>query len=72
MDYKKRLKDLRIDRDITQTEIAKILDVKQSAVSKYELGLREYKVDDIIKLCEFYNISADYILGFTDKQTKLK
>lgn len=62
MSFREKLKEIREDRDISQKEIAKVLGVKQSAVSKYENGLREYKVEDIIKLCKFYNISADYIL----------
>ena len=67
MNYKEILKNLREDRDINQSEIAKILGVKQSAISKYEKGIREYKIDDIIKLCKFYNVSPEYILGFTKK-----
>lgn len=62
MSFREKLKEIREDRDISQKEIAEVLGVKQSAVSKYENGLREYKVEDIIKLCKFYNISADYIL----------
>jgi transcriptional regulator with XRE-family HTH domain len=65
MDYKERLKNLRVDKDVTQSQIANLLGVKQSAISKYELGLREYKVEDIIKLCNYYNVSADYILGLS-------
>lgn len=67
MDYKKRIKDLRTDRDITQNDLAKVLGVKQAAISKYEQNLREYKIEDLIKLCKFYNVSADYLLGFTDE-----
>ncbi len=63
MDYIDKLTALRQDRDINQKEIAAILNCQQSAVSKYEKRLREYKIKDIIKLCEFYNVSADYILG---------
>ncbi len=63
MNYKEKLKNLRIDNDITQVQLAEILGVKQSAISKYEMGLREYKIEDLIKLCRFYNISSDYILG---------
>lgn len=63
MDYIDRLTELRNDRDIKQSTIAEILGVKQSAVSKYEKKRAQYTVDDIIKLCRFYNISADYILG---------
>lgn len=63
MDYVDRLTQLRQDRDISQKEIAKILNCQQSAISKYELRRADYKVSDIIKLCEYYNVSADYVLG---------
>lgn len=71
MIYIERLRALRTDRDITQKEIASLLNVKQAAISKYELGVREYKISDIIKLCEFYNVSPEYILGFTDTPKSL-
>lgn len=63
MDYIERLKELREDNDKGQEEIAKILNCQQSAVSKYENGKLKYKVEDIIALCQFYGVSADYILG---------
>lgn len=66
MDYIDKLTELRQDRDISQKEIAKVLNCQQSAISKYELRRADYKVKDIIKLCEFYKISADYILGLPD------
>lgn len=72
MDYIDRLTALRIDNDITQEEIAKLLNVKQSAISKYELKKAKYKVEDIIILCKYFNVSADYILGLSDKPTSLK
>lgn len=71
MDYIKRLKDLRVDNDITQNQIAEVLYVRQSAISSYELGKRQYRIEDLIKLCEFYNVSADYVLGFTDEYKAL-
>ncbi len=66
MDYVDKLTAMRQDRDISQKEIARILNCQQSAISKYERKLREYKIKDIILLCEFYNVSADYILGLPD------
>lgn len=63
MDYIDRLTELRTDKDIDKKDIAKLLDCQQSAVSKYEQRRNRYKVEDIIKLCEFYGVSADYILG---------
>lgn len=63
MDYIDRITELRIDNDIEQETIAKILNCQQSAISKYETRRLKYKVEDIIKICEFYDVSADYILG---------
>lgn len=63
MDYIDKLTQLREDNDIEQKEIADILNCRQSAVSKYERRRARYKVEDIIKLCTYYGVSADYILG---------
>lgn len=63
MDYVDRLTALREDRDVGQKVIASILGCQQSAISKYELRKIRYDIKDIIKLCEFYQVSADYILG---------
>ena len=62
-DYVDRLSALRQDRDIGQKVIAGVLGCKQTTVSKYELRRIRYDVEDIIKLCEFYKVSADYVLG---------
>ena len=66
MDYVDILTALRTDRDIDQKVIAELLNCKQSAISKYETGKVRYKVEDIIKLCEFYGVSADYVLGLPE------
>lgn len=63
MDYVERLTGLREDHDLDQADVAKLLNVQQSAISKYETHKAKYKIEDIIKLCEFYNVSADYLLG---------
>lgn len=63
MDYVDRLTALRVDRDIGQKEIAALLGCKQSAVSKYEKRRTQYDIEDIIRLCRFYKVSADYVLG---------
>lgn len=63
MDYIDRLNALRIDNDIKQKDIAVLLGCQQSAISKYETRKVPYRVEDIIKLCKFYNVSADYVLG---------
>ncbi len=66
MDYVDRLTELRQDNDKEQKEIAQVLNCQQSAISKYETRKAKYKIEDIIKLCEYYHISADYILGLSD------
>lgn len=62
-DYIDRLTALRQDRDIGQKVVAKVLGCTQSTVSKYELRESRYDIEDLIKLCKFYNVSADYVLG---------
>lgn len=63
MDYVDRLTALREDHDIGQKMIADVLGCHQTTISKYELRESRYDIDDLIKLCKFYNVSADYILG---------
>ena len=57
------LKELRIDHDLTQEQVAKILDTRQEYYSKYETGKRRLPIEHLKKLCEYYQVSADYILG---------
>ena len=66
MDYVDRLTALRVDRDIGQKEIAALLGCRQSTVSKYEKRRTKYDIEDIIRLCQFYKVSADYILGLPE------
>ena len=63
MEYNQRIRELRIDSDRNQTAIAKILQTSQSYYSEYELGKRELPLRHLKKLCEYYQVSADYILG---------
>ena len=63
MDYVEKLTMLRVDRDISQKQIAALLGCQQSAVSKYETRKVPYRVEDVLTLCKFYNVSADYLLG---------
>lgn len=67
MDYIDRIRALREDRDITQQAIADILGTSQTMYARYERGANELPIRHLITLCEFYNVSADYILGFTNK-----
>ena len=61
-----RIRDLREDRDLNQTQVAKILGMSQTGYSKYETGENDIPTSILIKLARFYNTSVDYILGETD------
>lgn len=63
-----RLRDLREDKDLSQKEIAKILNVSQVAYSYYELEKREIDINSLKKLALFYNTSIDYIVGLTNNK----
>ncbi|MBR2448387.1 MAG: helix-turn-helix transcriptional regulator [Clostridia bacterium] len=62
----KRIRDLREDADINQTEVAKMLGMSQTGYSKYETGENDIPTLVLIKLAKFYNTSVDYLLGETD------
>ena len=62
----KRIRDLREDRDLNQTQVAKILGMSQTGYSKYETGENDIPTLVLIKLANFYNTSIDYLLGETD------
>ncbi|MDD7221666.1 MAG: helix-turn-helix transcriptional regulator [Eubacteriales bacterium] len=61
--YHDIIRELREDRDLTQSDIAKVLGTTQQVYSRYEKGINEMPVRHIITLCKFYQVSADEILG---------
>ncbi len=61
----KRIRDLRIDNDLNQTEVAKVLEMSQTGYSKYETGENDIPTTVLIKLSHFYGTSIDYLLGQT-------
>ena len=63
MDYRMRLRDIREDRDLTQAELGKIINKSQQGYNHIETGRAELKIEDLIKLCDYYNVSADYFIG---------
>ena len=67
MDYRERIKSVREDRDFTQAPIGKLLNKSQQGYSHIESGRAELKIEDLIKLCRFYGLSADYLIGITDE-----
>ena len=66
--YHERLRALREDNDLTQTQIATMLGISQTTYSQYELDKRPMPIEYIIALCKFYNVSSDYLLGLSDKK----
>lgn len=61
-----RFKDLRIDNDLTQNQIAKMLNISQRKYSYIETGISDISPDILIDLAKIYNVSIDYILGITN------
>lgn len=63
MKHYERIRALREDRDLKQSEIAAILGIDQSYYSKQERNEKPFQIEQIVTLCKFYGVSADYILG---------
>ena len=72
MDYRKRIREVREDRDYTQTQIGKLINKSQQGYNHIEAGRAELKIDDLKTLCEFYNLSADYMIGLVDYERSYK
>ena len=64
----KRIKDLREDYDLKQSDIANVINTTQQQYSKIENGKSEPTAEKLIKLSQFYKVSVDYILGLSDKK----
>lgn len=58
-----RLKELRVERGLSQLNLAKQIGVSQKAIDYWERGINEPKASYIISLCDYFGISADYLLG---------
>jgi len=71
MEIYKRIKDLREDRDLKQSEIAKILNTTQSYYAQYENGKRQIPFERMVDIAEFYDVSLDYIAGRTNDKKGL-
>ena len=67
MDYRRRLREIREDRDYSQEEIGKLIHKSQQGYSHIENGRAELKIEDLKVLCDFYNLSADYVIGRIDE-----
>ena len=63
-----RLRDLREDKDLRQSQLATMLGISQATYSRYETEELNIPVDTLIKLAIYYNTSIDYLVGFTDEK----
>ena len=68
----RRLRDLREDHELNQTQVAKMLSMSQTGYSKYETGENDIPTAVLIKLARFYGVSIDYLLGETDIKTRFQ
>ena len=66
----RRIRDLREDRDLNQTAVAKMLGMSQTGYSKYETGENDIPTQILIKLSRYYNVSIDYLLGETNESKR--
>ncbi len=71
MQYRERIRNVREDKDLTQTEVGRLLHKSQQGYNHIEAGRAELKIEDLKTLCRFYNLSADYLIGLTDTPTEL-
>lgn len=63
-----RLKEIRVDKDYKQSDIAKALGIKQQQYSEYERGIVLISIEKLNELANFYNTSIDYLVGRTDER----
>lgn len=71
MNYYQRLKDMREDNDLTQNDIAKLLETTRQQIGKWENGVQMMGIDKYITLARYYNVSLDYLAGLIDTPEKL-
>ncbi len=65
--YFRRLRDMREDADLKQTDIAEYLGIQQTVYSRYERGFQTIPLELLIRLADYYHVSLDYLTGRTDK-----
>lgn len=68
LELRLRIRDLREDNDMNQSEMAKLLGVSQQTYSRYESHTTEIPLESLIWLAEYYNTSVDYLLGITNRK----
>lgn len=64
--FNERLKELRLEKNLSQNELAEKLGVSQKSISNWETGVREADFETLEKMTKFFNVTADYLLGISD------
>lgn len=67
-----RLRDLRRENNLTSRDLAKLLNVSQPTITRWENGLQEPSKKNVKKLASYFNVSSDYLLGLTDEREPYK
>lgn len=68
--YMKKIRDLREDHDLTQTQVAQFLGTSQTMYARYERGASEMPIRHLIALCRLYHVSSDHILGLNKESVQ--
>ena len=66
MEFKTRLKELRLEKNVSQIEIARLLNMSKMAISHWEKGNSEPSIDQLKTLAHFFDVSIDYLVGYSD------
>ena len=66
MEFKARLKELRLEKNVAQAEIAKLLNMSKMAISHWEKGNSEPSIEQLKILARYFDVSVDYLIGFCD------
>lgn len=66
MQFNERIKGLREDADLLQKDMAEMLKITSQQYSLYETGRRAFPVEHVVKLCRYFGVSADYVLGLPE------
>ena len=72
MDYRTRMKNLREELGLSQIEVGLVINKSRQGYGHIEDGRADLKIDDLIKLCKFYKVSADYFLGLNKGFDKIE
>lgn len=72
MKFAERLKELRLEKEMQQTELAEMLNLRSSAISKYEKGITQPSIETLIKLSEIFEVTIDYLVGVSNEKNPYK